>query len=279
MSSSSPKKGEYAPPSSTSVRSPCPALNTLANHGYIPRTGKSVQASELYEGLKIFGLDATIRAVFAYPIFIQRDDLPPDTSSAPPPLPSATWRDILTNPIGTALRGFGMRPPGQTNANGVAILNLDQLDIHNVVEHDVSMTRRDAAEGDNHTIDRELLAQLLASSTDGKVITLADFVELRKKRYAQQQKAHPESLQFGAQAYQTACSEVVLVLKVFGDGEKVPLEYVRAFFEEERLPREEGWSRRRWLNLGLLEMNLLAGRVKRMIGYVPPVSETTVVAH
>src|SRR4051812_19538700 len=29
----------YIPPGSGDYRSPCPALNTLANHGYLPRTG------------------------------------------------------------------------------------------------------------------------------------------------------------------------------------------------------------------------------------------------
>ncbi|EEB88281.1 hypothetical protein MPER_13964, partial [Moniliophthora perniciosa FA553] len=31
----------------TEGRSPCPALNALANHGYLPRTGKDISLSQL----------------------------------------------------------------------------------------------------------------------------------------------------------------------------------------------------------------------------------------
>ncbi|KAJ7104585.1 Peroxidase, family 2-domain-containing protein [Mycena crocata] len=40
----SPGKSKYGfiPPTSTDLRGPCPALNALANHGYLPRNGKNV---------------------------------------------------------------------------------------------------------------------------------------------------------------------------------------------------------------------------------------------
>lgn len=39
-------------------RSPCPALNTLANHGYIPRNGKELTPTILRDGLmKVFNID------------------------------------------------------------------------------------------------------------------------------------------------------------------------------------------------------------------------------
>ncbi|KAH7923193.1 Cloroperoxidase [Leucogyrophana mollusca] len=43
---------EFCPPQAGDVRSPCPALNTLANHGYIPRNGKHIKIHELVDGLK-----------------------------------------------------------------------------------------------------------------------------------------------------------------------------------------------------------------------------------
>ena len=57
-----------------------------------------------------------------------------------------------------------------------------------------------------------------------------------------------------------------MILKVFGDGSEVPLNYVESFIEEERLPREEGWKKRRWWTLGLVEVDLLAREVKGLIG-------------
>ncbi|KAJ7350928.1 Chloroperoxidase [Mycena albidolilacea] len=37
-------------PTATNVRSPCPGLNTLANHGYLPRSGKNISVPSLVPG-------------------------------------------------------------------------------------------------------------------------------------------------------------------------------------------------------------------------------------
>lgn len=43
-----------------SVRSPCPALNTLANHGFINRDGKNVDIEDLANALElVFRVDKT----------------------------------------------------------------------------------------------------------------------------------------------------------------------------------------------------------------------------
>jgi hypothetical protein len=40
----------------------------------------------------------------------------------------------------------------------------------------------------------------------------------------------------------------------FGNGKTIPVSYVRAIFEDERLPIEEGWKKRSWWRtMGLLE--------------------------
>ncbi len=56
------------------------------------------------------------------------------------------------------------------------------------------------------------------------------------------------------------------MLKAFGDGSQVPLSYVKAFFEEERLPREQGWKKGVCWSLGLVELNLLVGKIKGRVG-------------
>ena len=61
---------------------------------------------------------------------------------------------------------------------------------------------------------------------------------------------------------QIACTEVALILKVFWDGSEVPVSLMKALFEEERLPREEGWKKRVWRALGLVELNMLVGRLR-----------------
>ncbi|THH17421.1 heme-thiolate peroxidase [Bondarzewia mesenterica] len=43
---------QYIPPKETDRRSPCPALNTLANHGFIPRDGRNIHPHQLVRGLR-----------------------------------------------------------------------------------------------------------------------------------------------------------------------------------------------------------------------------------
>jgi len=42
----------YCPPQPGDKRSPCPALNTLANHGFLPRDGKDIGPFEIYRALR-----------------------------------------------------------------------------------------------------------------------------------------------------------------------------------------------------------------------------------
>lgn len=50
-------------------RSPCPVLNTLANHGFLPRDGKNVTAAVLGDGLvQALNLDRQLAEMFAQPL-------------------------------------------------------------------------------------------------------------------------------------------------------------------------------------------------------------------
>ena len=54
----------------------------------------------------------------------------------------------------------------------------------------------------------------------------------------------------------TTCGQVAFIQAVFGAGfptYKVPVPYMKALFEEERLPFREGWRRRKFLSAGILE--------------------------
>jgi len=44
--------GQWVPPGSGDMRSPCPALNTLANHGFLPRNGMNITRSNLTSALE-----------------------------------------------------------------------------------------------------------------------------------------------------------------------------------------------------------------------------------
>lgn len=150
---------------------------------------------------------------------------------------------------------FGLRDVGQQDTEGFKYLNLDQLARPDAVEHDVSLSRRDYAQGDNCTPQKDLVAAIVSSSTNGKVITTEDFAALRCHRLRQQKLDNPH-LVFGGFQLVTACGEVALVQTLFGVGfpkYSVPVSYMKALFEEERLPVRKGWSKRRLVSVGFIE--------------------------
>ncbi|KAJ3011222.1 UNVERIFIED_CONTAM: hypothetical protein HDU68_001779 [Siphonaria sp. JEL0065] len=180
----------------TDARAPCPALNSLANHGYLPRDGRKI-TKEMFD-----------QALFAKGAFPFAND---------PNSPT------------------GVRHESELLANGTPYLNLDDLNTHNRIEHDVSLTRQDAHFGDNHTIDPTLVKQFLGSSSDGAVISAKDLVKYRLSRYNDSKKRNPE-LTFGALQEGMAWGEASLVLTVFGNGNYVPVSHVESFFLHERIP-------------------------------------------
>ncbi|KAJ7249779.1 Chloroperoxidase [Mycena haematopus] len=55
------KSHEYQPPAKGDIRSVCPAINTMANHGYIRRDGKNISPLAIFRGLKAcYGLSSPL---------------------------------------------------------------------------------------------------------------------------------------------------------------------------------------------------------------------------
>ncbi|CAI2178655.1 9818_t:CDS:2 [Funneliformis geosporum] len=62
---------EYMPPGENDVRSPCPAINALANHGILPRSGKDFTMSRLIDALrKGFNLGTALATWLAFWAFL-----------------------------------------------------------------------------------------------------------------------------------------------------------------------------------------------------------------
>jgi hypothetical protein len=216
-------------------------LNSLANHGYIPRDGRQIRLSELKSALTTHaGLSSPLAALLSHPVYNERR-----SRDAPKPgLLSVVW-EAVKNPW-TLMSHAGLREVGQVDGEGVACLNLDQLARPGVVEHDVSLTRRDYGEGDNITVQRDLVEALLDSSSDGgKTISIDDLIKYRATRMDQQKSKNPRGVKFGPQQQRVALGEVAFTVGLFGDGERVGVERLRAWFGEERLPMHEGWKAER----------------------------------
>ncbi|MCJ1388051.1 hypothetical protein MMC18_000895 [Xylographa bjoerkii] len=252
-------KGEYQPARPTDLRGPCPVVNALANHGYISRDGRNISSVDIKTAMTELGINNAIRTTLTYASYLEHQDDPP----------TGFWT-FVRSPFAYLLRQFGLRNPHQQTTSGGACLNLDQLSRHGAVEHDVSLSRRDFKQGDNTTPQKDLIADLISSSADGKVITATDLAKLRLRRLEQQKRDNPD-LQYGAGQHQVACGESAFILTVFGAGlghYDVPVSYVQALFTEERLPVVEGWRRRGWWTLGFVELTWQTQVMKRLVGKI-----------
>ncbi|KAK6537676.1 hypothetical protein TWF694_011850 [Orbilia ellipsospora] len=253
------QRGDWKHPDVTDLRGPCPIINSLANHGYIPRDGRNVSADEIIEAFQeVLGLAPDSAIGLTKPPFTLHLDQDSDKKDAqdqqdPTNKQNQSWfHSFLSKlpglPTMDSQLSLGLRDAGQVNEKGEPVLNLDQLSRHGAVEHDVSLIRNDFAQGDNTSIQPHLLEQLLKASSDGKTFTIADFAHFRNQRYRQQKTLNPE-LKFGLREAVLAFGEVALVMCVFGVSfaggyDKAPYEYIKTLLKEERFPYQEGWKKR-----------------------------------
>ncbi|KAI9459320.1 Cloroperoxidase [Russula earlei] len=117
---------EYAPPRKGDSRCSCPALNAMANHGIIPRDGRDVSFREL---------SSLIRSTYNF---------------------SPTFCLYVPRYIAKVLgRPY---PTGR--------FDLSDLDVHNGIEHDASLVRRDTSHEFHQGMpDGALVAALIKSAT------------------------------------------------------------------------------------------------------------------
>lgn len=137
---------EHVEPRVSENRGPCPALNALANDGYLPHDGR-VTADQLVHAIhERLGVATSIAGVLAK----------------------------------AAVDNFGK--PGE---NGETVVDLSDLVRHGVIEHDASLTRPDSRDGDAGPVCAPLLEQLLGLSKDGQTLTLEDLATAHQLRIAQ----------------------------------------------------------------------------------------------
>lgn len=255
-SANQPTKGTYFPAQPTDLRSPCPMVNCLANHGFIPRDGRNIHADELYDAVSGVGLGVALAYGFTSAVFHEYHPKSPHRK------PNSWLRRLFTNP----LAALGMRRPGQIDSMGRPVLDLDELARPGVVEHDISLTRRDHQQlQGNNALQRDLVEGLLDASKDDKIITREDLANYRKRRIAVQKEENPEA-HYEVFEHLLSCGEISLILSIIGDGDKAPVNYLRAFLLEERLPLQEGWKPRRWWKLGFIELQIYILKVWRLVG-------------
>ncbi|KAG9197011.1 hypothetical protein G6514_002537 [Epicoccum nigrum] len=124
--------GEWKAPGEgdgTLDRGPCPMLNTLANHGYLPRNGRGISK------------DIAVKVL---------DDV-------------LNWDITVVSDL------YDFAQPTNPAPNATTI-NLKELTTHNILEHDASLSRQDAAFGPadafNEKIWNETVAHFIGDTID-----------------------------------------------------------------------------------------------------------------
>lgn len=175
-------------------RSPCPGLNALANNGYIPHDGR-VTSEHLVSAMKThLGLSPR---------------------------------------IGKLLADAAIARLGKPGPLGQRILDLADLSLHGFIEHDASLTRRDAREGDQAEFIEPLFEQLLSFSTDGRTIKLEDLTVVHQLRVAQSEaNGQPVSLK----AKVLALGELALLFAVLSRDGVIAIPDLEEFMRKERVP-------------------------------------------
>jgi len=139
-------KHEYQAPVPTDLRSPCPFLNTMANHGYIRRDGRYIT---LWAATR--AMMECYNFTFALALFVAS---------------AGIWTSLFTH------LNFWW-------------FDLGELQTHNNVsiEHDASLTRSDIKTGDNWHPSPQLISQMLStsSSSDGS-LSVRDYANYRVQR-------------------------------------------------------------------------------------------------
>ncbi|THV06226.1 Cloroperoxidase [Dendrothele bispora CBS 962.96] len=241
----------YCPAQESDVRSVCPALNTMANHGYISRDGRELSFSDIYSGLMAcYGLSAALAFVLTIGGFLL-------IKRSPIRLPS--WFPFfgkVTNPDGSKT------PAG--------ILDLHLIGLHGGVEHDASLVHHDTKPEQRYPpleIDESWVTDLVGDvqpavngydkmtatkksgsiwrtfATDNYKSTLVSAADVGYMRKRREREILPKKLD-GVHA-EIARGEMAIVLGMWdhtSNGKSgIPLPWLLTFLAEEKLPENGTW--------------------------------------
>ncbi|KAL4782862.1 Chloroperoxidase [Aspergillus varians] len=157
-------------------------------------------------------------------------------------------RPVLANALVTALNFdptlasemFGSAIRANPDEGATAV-DLDQMNVHNLVEHDASLSRADAYFGNNHLFDPTVFAQTRLYWTE-PILTTSMLANSKLARQLHSKAFNP-TYTYPEETEETSHTEAGFPIIAFGDIEKGTVErrFVEYFFENERLPIALGW--------------------------------------
>ncbi|KAF1831889.1 Cloroperoxidase [Decorospora gaudefroyi] len=171
-----PNPHEWMAPGPNDFRGPCPMLNTLANHGFLPRDGRNITKDNAIAGFN-------------------------DGLNFKASLGALLWdQAIIANP--------------EPNAT---FFTLDHLNVHNLLEHDASLTRADAALGNNHIFNKTVYEASRQWWTE-EIVTPEMLANSKIFRQLESRAKNPE-YRFTATTEAFSLGEVAAPVVAFGDFE------------------------------------------------------------
>jgi len=203
-------------PGPNDIRGPCPALNTLASHGYLNRNG-IVTPQEVVTAVQTGFNMANGLAVF-----------------------SAWGGFIVDGNHLTNLMSIGQKSP-KTGPDPPAPAIVGGLSTHRVFEGDASSTRGDFYFGDNHSFNETLFDQFVASSNayGGGYYNATVAAEVRWNRIVDSKTRNP-TFSFTNPRYTAACTDAIFPFRFFVDGRnqsgQLDLATARSIFQNGQFP-------------------------------------------
>ncbi|KAJ7916323.1 Cloroperoxidase [Mycena leptocephala] len=198
----STREHQWRAPRATDVRSPCPGLNTLANHGYLPRDGKHITAPMMLKA-------------------------------------ASDGFNFKADALMVTVAKFGLQASSDPTT-----LNLDDLRLHNLIEHDASLSRQDFAVGDNLHFNETIFTTLANSNPGVNYYNTTSAGQVMHARLADS-LANTPNVTNSPKSLGIRGTESAFYLSAMGDPVTgvAPKKFVNIFFREERMPFAEGWKR------------------------------------
>ncbi|KAI2920876.1 hypothetical protein CBS147343_264 [Aspergillus niger] len=147
--------------------------------------------------------------------------------------------------------------------------SLSDLNRHNILEHDASLSRQDTYFGNNHEFNQTIFDQTKSYWTT-PLIDIYEAAEAHEARLNTSKATNPDfslsdtgiAFSFGeSAAYMLAFEE-----DGFGYANRSWVEY---FFENERLPQELGWTKRPFVTTTDILVNMTQWIVNSTVGVTP----------
>ncbi|RHZ61787.1 peroxidase family protein [Aspergillus thermomutatus] len=235
-------------------RGPCPGLNALANHGYIPRSGVVSFVEVIAAINKVYGMGVDLATVLALMGVVWTGN-----PLALEPSFSIGGRDTGVNNLLNNLGGLLGEPEGLIGS-------------HNFIESDSSNTRDDLyVTGNNYALNMDKFMEWYNMSTDG-TFSLDLMAERAKIRLDQTIQTNPDFYYGPVTGLIARNAGYIFAGRLFRNHSHenpegvLTKEIVRSFFaiygEEGNLTYREGWERipEKWyktpVDYGLVQLNL-----------------------